>query len=87
MEIVFPQIFRQFPLGLARDLRLFKQLCIGFGYGDLGGRFRSLVEKFPGLSGESEQRDLPSANFDKPVKEVPLYLIADAHALCIKGEN
>jgi hypothetical protein len=45
------------------------------------------VGKFPDISGESEQRDLPSANFDKPVKEVPLYLVADARVLCTLEEQ
>lgn len=39
------------------------------------------VETFPDITSESEQRDLPSVNFDKPAKEVPLYRIADAGGL------
>lgn len=40
--------------------------------------FGCLWGKIPDILGKSELRDLPSANFDKPAEEVPLYLIADA---------
>lgn len=49
--------------------------------------FGLLWGSFPDISGESEWHDLPSANFDKPVQEVPLYLIADAPILCIESGN
>lgn len=44
--------------------------------------------KFPDIFGESEQCDLPSANFDKPAQEVPLYLIAElVHSIQEVSEN
>ncbi|KAL7954869.1 hypothetical protein V8C34DRAFT_261216 [Trichoderma compactum] len=44
-------------------------------YGDFKGEFGWGwgMDKFPGISGESESHDLPSANFDKPDKEVHKY--------------
>jgi hypothetical protein len=63
----FPVIFH-LDYHLQVDKQPVQAIVFGFGYGDLKGRFRLLVGKFPDIFGESEPRDLPSVNLDKPAK-------------------
>lgn len=64
-------------------------LRLRLAYGDLKGAFGWGwgMDQFPGISGQSEPRDLPSANFDKPDKEVLKYLWPLPQNSCESGET